>query len=77
MYFLKNKIAHGDFVALEQKAEEYARIVMDGNYNFDYSEYSRKNWVLLNSCCMLSNAVRKMIVMLFEDRTLVEAIKTQ
>ena len=74
---MRNKIAHGDFVAFEQKSEEYAQLAMDGNYSFDYTEYSRKNWVLLNSCCMLSNAVRKMIVMLFEDRTLVEAIKRQ
>ncbi len=74
---MRNKIAHGDFVAFEQKAEEYAQLAMDGNYSFDYTEYSRKNWVLLNACCMLSNAVRKMTKMLFEDRASVEKIKGQ
>lgn len=74
---MRNKIAHGDFVVFEQKAEEYAQLAMDENYNFDYTEYSRKNWVLLNSCCMLSNAVRKMIRMLFDDRALIEEIKRQ
>ena len=74
---MRNKIAHGDFVAFEQKAEEYAQIAMDENYSFDYMEYSRKNWVLLNSCCMLSDAVRKMIEMLFDNREAMEAIKKQ
>lgn len=74
---MRNKIAHGDFIAFEQKAEEYAQIAMDGNYSFDYTEYSRKNWVLLNSCCMLSDAVRKMIEMLFDNREVMETIKKQ
>lgn len=74
---MRNKVAHGDFVAFEQKAEEYARLVMDGNYSFDYTEYSRKNWVLLNACCMLSEAVRNMIILLFENRETIEEIKKQ
>lgn len=72
---MRNKIAHGDFVAFEKKAEKYAQLVMDSNYNFDYSEYSRKNWVLLHACCLLSDAVRKMIVILFKNREDLERIK--
>lgn len=72
---MRNKIAHGDFVDFEHKAEEYARIVMDGKYSFDYSEYSRKNWVLLNACCMLSDAVKTMLVMMFDNRESLEKIK--
>lgn len=39
---MRNKVAHGDFVVFEEKAEEYAQKFMDGRYWFDYSEYSRK-----------------------------------
>lgn len=74
---MRNKVAHGDFVAFEQKAEEYAQLVMDGNYSFDYTEYSRKNWVLLNACSMLSEAVRNMIILLLENRETIEKIKKQ
>lgn len=72
---MRNKIAHGDFVAFEQKTEEYAQLVMDGNYSFEYTEYSRKNWVLLNAGCMLSDAVKAMIKMLFDERETLEEIK--
>lgn len=72
---MRNKIAHGDFVAFEKKAEEYARFAMDGKYDFDYSEYSRKNWVILNACYMLSEAIRKMIDMMFEERHKLQEIK--
>lgn len=72
---MRNKIAHGDFIAFEQKVEEYARFVMDGRYNFDYSEYSRKNWAILNVCCLLSEAIRKMIHLMFEDQQKLQTIK--
>lgn len=73
---MRNKIAHGDFIAFEAIAEEYAQKVMDGNYWFDYAEYSRKNWILLHSCCMLDDAIRRMIAMLFTDKTKLTKIKT-
>ena len=43
---LRNKIAHGDFIAFEEKIEEYAIRFLDGKFEFDYSEYSRKNGLL-------------------------------
>ena len=61
-------MAHGDFVAFEKKAEEYAQKFMDGRYWFDYSEYSRQNWVLQNVCCLLSSVVKVMINKLFNDK---------
>lgn len=72
---MRNKIAHGDFTGLENKIEEYAQKVMDGRYNFDYSEYSRKNWVLLDACCLLEDTVRNIIIMLFTDKEKLKSIK--
>ena len=69
------KIAHGDFVGFEKKIEKYAKLVMDGQYAFDYSEYSRKNWVLLNVCCLLSDTVKMLIEKLFEDKNYMKSLK--
>ena len=72
---MRNKVAHGDFVAFENKAEEYAQKFMDGHYWFDYSEYSRKNWVLLNVCCLLSDIVKAMINKMFENKEYMDSLK--
>lgn len=72
---MRNKIAHGDFIAFENLVEEFASEIMDGNFSFDYSEYSRKNWVILHICCELENVVKKMVNMLFFDRSKLEKIK--
>lgn len=66
---LRNKIAHGDFVAFEKYIEEYAVAFMDGGFAFDYSEYSRKNWVIQHICCLLDEVLRQLIYMMFYDRT--------
>ncbi|WP_430489371.1 hypothetical protein [Rossellomorea marisflavi] len=49
---IRNKIAHGDFLGVRKKLEEYAAYFME-NYYFDYFEYSRENWIYLNICCEL------------------------
>lgn len=72
---LRNKIAHGDFVAFEEKVEEYAQRFMDGQFNFDYSEYSRRNWVVEHVCCELDDLVRKLIHLLLNDKNSIEEIK--
>lgn len=72
---LRNKIAHGDFLGFENKAEEFAKKYMDGRYEFDYSEYSRKNWVLLHICCTIDDIVRNLILTLLFDREKLEQIK--
>ena len=74
---MRNKVAHGDFVAFEKKAEEYAQKFMDGHYSFDYSEYSRQNWVLLNVCCLLADTVKTMIKKAFEDKGYMIDLKKQ
>ncbi len=72
---LRNKIAHGDFVAFENTIEQYAVSIMDGYYTFDYSEYSRRNWVLLHVCCQLDDIVRQLIYLLFFNRVELEQIR--
>lgn len=72
---MRNKIAHGDFVALENVVETYAKEFLDESFLFDYSEYSRKNWTLLNVCCELDDIVRRLIFMLLTDREKLERIK--
>lgn len=72
---LRNKIAHGDFEAFDNVIEEYAVKFMDGRFNFDYSEYSRKNWVILHVCCLLDDVVRKLIWMLLYEKASLEKIK--
>ncbi|SHL31594.1 hypothetical protein SAMN02745136_04629 [Anaerocolumna jejuensis DSM 15929] len=72
---LRNKIAHGDFVAFENHIEQYAVAFMDGKFAFDYSEYSRKNWVVQHVCCQIDEILRQLIHMLFYDRTKLEQLK--
>lgn len=72
---LRNKVAHGDFVAFEKHIEEYAVAFMDGRFAFDYSEHSRKNWVVLHICCLLDEVIRQMIHMMFYDITKLAQMK--
>lgn len=72
---IRNKIAHGDYRSFLDRIDRYAESFIDGRFWFDYSEYSRQNWTLLNICCELDNAIRKMIHMLFTDRQALTAIK--
>ena len=57
---IRNKIAHGDFKAVNDKAEKFAQKYMT-NYTFDYSEYSRLNWIFLVTCCLLDDLLRAII----------------
>lgn len=72
---MRNKIAHGDFLAFETVVEAYASEFMDGQYEFDYSEYSRKNWTVLHVCCELDNVIRKLLCLLLFNRTELDRIK--
>ncbi|WP_159633244.1 hypothetical protein [Erysipelothrix anatis] len=54
---MRNKIGHGDFKGFNEKAEKFAQKYMK-NFWFDYTEYSRLNWVLLHTCCLLDDLLR-------------------
>ena len=72
---LRNKIAHGDFIAFEEKIEEYAIRFLDGKFEFDYSEYSRKNWTIEHVCCLLDDVLKMIFNMMFYDYETLENIK--
>lgn len=74
---LRNKIAHGSVLEFERKIEEYIKKFMDGHYNFDYYEYSRKNWGLLSVCCLLDEILRGIIHLLLYDYKELERIKNE
>ena len=71
---MRNKIAHGDFLAFEEIVEEFAATLMDGRFWFDYSEFSRKNWIIQNVCCLMDDIVRKLIQILLLDRKQLDSI---
>jgi len=73
---IRNKIAHGDFAAFEKEIEQYAVDVLDGKFDYDYSEYSRQNWCLLNTCCELDDAVRRMLILALTDKDSLRKIKS-
>jgi len=72
---IRNKIAHGDFAAYEAEIERYAVDVLDGKYIYDYSEYSRQNWCLLNACWKLDEAIRQMLILALTDRDALRKVK--
>ncbi len=74
---IRNKIAHGDYCEFNKKIEEYTTKIMDGRYAFDYSEYSRQNWALLNSCCELKDALQNIIYLLFTNKDELNSIKKE
>ena len=55
---IRNKVAHGDFMAVNKLLERYACKFMDGRFWFDYSEYTRESWVLLHISCELEAVLK-------------------
>ena len=72
---MRNKIAHGDFLKFEELIEEYATKIMDGKFNFDYSEKSRKNWAIDHARFSLKKAVLKINSLLFSNKDFITQIK--
>lgn len=66
---IRNKIAHGDFIHFQKKIEEYATKYLDGFFNYDYTEYSRQNWIIGHLCCELSDSLILIIHQLFYNRS--------
>lgn len=72
---MRNKIAHGDFLKFEELIEEYAAKIMDGKFDFDYSEKSRKNWAIDHARFSLKEAVLKINALLFSNKDFITQIK--
>lgn len=72
---LRNKLAHGDFVAFDSELEKYVQQFMDGMFAFDYSELSRRNWAIGNVYYTLDRALYSIIELLFLNRAKLESVK--
>lgn len=72
---MRNKLAHGDFIAFENEVETFAKKHMDGRFWFDYTEYSRKNWVISHVCCLLDDIVKTLMGMMFFDKEELQSYK--
>lgn len=57
---MRNKIGHGDFQGFNKTAEVFAQKFMK-DFGFDYSEYSRLNWVISHTCCLLDDLLRSVL----------------
>lgn len=73
---MRNKVGHGDFIGFNKKAYEFADIYMK-NYNFDYSEYSHLNWILLHTCCLLDDILREILIHKFNIDKFFETVKNE
>ena len=58
---MRNKIGHGDFQSFRSKSENFAEVYMK-NFEFDYSEHSRMNWIMISSCCLLDDLLRDILI---------------
>ena len=75
---VRNKVSHGDFAKFRSKIEEYASDIMDKNgYWFDYSEYSRQNWAIMNLSFNLLDAIKNLTAAIFTDKNRIVQIKNQ
>lgn len=73
---IRNKVAHGDFAKFREKVEEYAVQIMEKNgYWFDYSEYSRQNWAIMNICCNLLEVIKSLIATALTNKSYIETLK--
>lgn len=71
---MRNKIGHGDFIVFNIKSEEFAVAHMN-QFSFDYSEYSRLNWVLLDVCCLLDNLLAEVLFETLHGKYKIDKIK--
>lgn len=72
---IRNKLAHGDFEALDKLLEQYANRFMDATFWYDYYEASRRNWIVGQICMVLDDAFRAIVEMLLIDRDELNRIK--
>ena len=72
---IRNKIAHGDFKRLNPLIEEYAKDYMDGKFWFDYTEYTRPSWILLDISCRLEDILKRLMYLMLTDRERLDGIR--
>ena len=75
--FKLHVVAHGDFKHFNNEIEKYAQKFLDGKLYYDYTEYSRQNWVLLSICCTLKDALALIIYYLLFKREDLDYLKKE
>ncbi|MDL5041597.1 hypothetical protein [Heyndrickxia coagulans] len=70
---MRNKVGHGDFIGFNKKAYDFANKYMK-NFQFDYSEYSHLNWILLHTCCLLDDILKEVLIDKFNLDKYFEAV---
>ncbi|WP_339245093.1 hypothetical protein NST58_29080 [Paenibacillus sp. FSL R10-2796] len=71
---LRNKIAHGDYKAMQQLLQIYRDEFMV-NYVFDEFEHSIENWTYLNICCRLDEVLNEIVWELITNKNQLRALQ--
>lgn len=71
---LRNKIAHGDYRAIQQLLKRYRDEFMI-NYQYDEFEYSIENWTYLNICCRLDEVLNEIVWELITNKNQLRALQ--
>ena len=64
---LRNKIAHGDYKAIQDLLEEYRNLFMQ-NFWYDEYEYSKESWTYGNICVELDEALSNVLWLLISNK---------
>ena len=62
-------------LSLQHYSTKPEQALLDSHFGFDYSEYSRKNWIIQHVCCILDSIVRQLVCLLLLDRSKLNEIK--
>lgn len=74
MYDIRSKIAHGDYLELMRKTEKYAEVFMK-DFEYDYYEYNKLNWIIPHLYGELSVVVARVVKTMLNCRPLIDKIK--
>lgn len=65
---IRNKIGHGDFLKFNELLERVGNEILDNHYAYDYTEFSRQNWIIQSLCCIIDDALAKIIYLYIIDK---------
>ncbi|MEK5358056.1 hypothetical protein [Paenibacillus sp. FSL L8-0709] len=71
---LRNKIAHGDYRAIQKLLKRYRDEFMI-NYQYDEFEYSIENWTYLNICCRLDEVLNEIVWELITNKNQLKVLQ--
>lgn len=71
---LRNKIAHGDFIYVNELLELYRQEFMEG-FSYDEFEYSIESWTYLSICCRLDEILNEILWKFIYDKSALKEIQ--